>query len=79
VSVLRRDSAVDDGVGLDLYSPAGIEERSNNDEAGDGSDLSEDFAVNRGHSFAVVRIDEEHAGSDDIADCRHRLRAALAR
>ena len=26
--------------------------------------------MNRGHSCAVVRIDEEHARSDDIADCR---------
>ena len=66
----RRDSAADDGVGLDLYSPPRIEEPSNDDEAGDRSDLPEYLAVNRGHGFAVLRIDEEHARSDDIADCR---------
>jgi hypothetical protein len=66
----RRDSAVDDGVGLDLYPPARIEEAANHDETSDRSDLAKYLAVNRGHGGAVLRIDKEHARSDDIADCR---------
>jgi len=66
----QRDSAADDGVGLDLYSPARIKEPSNDDEAGNRSDLPKYLAVNRGHGLAVLRIEEEHARSDDITDCR---------
>jgi hypothetical protein len=69
VSVVQRDLAADDGVGLDLYSPARIEEPSNDDKAGDRADLTKYLAMNRGHGCAVLRIDEEDARSDDIADC----------
>ena len=66
-------SAADDGVYLDLYQPARIEEPLDNDEARCRSDCAEGLAVYLRDSVTVSRIHEEHARSNHVTKRRARF------
>jgi len=68
-------SAADDGVCLDLYEPAGIQEPLDDDEARGRPDPAEGLAVHPRDSVTVGRIDEEHTRSHYVT----KRRAGLAK
>jgi hypothetical protein len=68
-------SAADDGVYLDLYEPAGIEEPLADDEARGRPDPAEGLAVHLRDSVTVGRIHEEHTRSHNVT----KRRAGLAK
>ena len=68
-------SAADDGVYLDLYEPAGIEEPLDDDEARGRSDPAEGLAVHLRDSVTVSGIHEEHTRSHHVT----KRRAGLAK
>jgi hypothetical protein len=68
-------SAADDGVYLDLYEPAGIEEPLDDDEARGRPDPAEGLAVHLRDSGTVGRIHEEHTRSHYVT----KRRAGLAK
>lgn len=59
-------SAVEDGICLDLYEPAGIEKALDNDEARGRSNRGEGLAVHLRDSITVTRVDEEHTRSHHV-------------
>lgn len=71
--MLQRASAADDGVYLDLYEPAGIEETLDDDEAGRRSDRAEGLAVYLRDSVTVSRVHEEHTRSNHVSKRRARF------
>jgi hypothetical protein len=75
VDVRRADepSAADDGVCLDLYEPAGIEEPLDDDEASGRPDPAEGLAVHLRESVTVGRIHEEHTRSHHVTKRRPGL------
>jgi len=66
-------SAADDGVYLDLYEPAGIQEPLDDDEARGRSDGAEGLAVHPPDSVTVSRIHEEHTRSHHVTKRRASL------
>jgi uncharacterized protein YndB with AHSA1/START domain len=72
-------SAADDGVYLDLYEPAGIEEPLDDDEARGRPNPAEGLAVHLRDSVTVGRIHEEHTRSHYITKRSRRTREGLRR
>jgi hypothetical protein len=72
-------SAADDGVYLDLYEPAGIEEPLDDDEARGRPDPAEGLAVHLRDSVTVGRIHEEHTRSHYVTKRRAGLAKGLRR
>jgi hypothetical protein len=68
-------SAADDGVCLDLYEPAGIEEPLDHNEARGRSDPAKGLAVYLRDSVTVSRIHKEHTRSHNVT----KRRAGLAK
>src|ERR1700733_4327232 len=58
----------DAGVGFDLDTPCGVEQRSNDDHSGGGTNEAEEFAVDAACRLPVFGPGEVHAGAVDVLD-----------